>query len=310
MDYWQFSIVELVIVFYVFYNVVCCFVCLLLINVMVSFCICVMFDCVFFDDVVWLCYFDFVVFDMLSLVLVNVVCEILCMGDIVEQMLNNLMQIICGGDLLFGKDICKFDDDVDVFYIVIKLYLVRMLCEDLFECDSWCWVEIIELVINLEQVGDIIEYMFVVVQDKKILCSCLFFDIGLEEIGILYQQLVFNLCLGFLVFFNGDFDSVKCLCWVKQCFCLQEWCYVYVYVDCLYQQVVQSIEISLLYLDLISDMKCFNLLFCVIVYVVLDNLDVLSSVVDEGIWWDEDDWVDEVDDMILVLLVELVFVEE
>ena len=47
--------------------------------------------------------------------------ETLRMGDTVEQMLNNLMQIIRGGDPLLGKDIRKLDDDVDALYTAIKL---------------------------------------------------------------------------------------------------------------------------------------------------------------------------------------------
>ncbi|WP_163083039.1 Na/Pi cotransporter family protein, partial [Acinetobacter baumannii] len=81
--------------------------------------------------------------------------------------------------------------------------------EDLSERDSRRWAEIIELAINLEQAGDIIEHMLAAVQDKKTSRSRLFSDTGLEEIGTLYQQLVSNLRLGLSVFLNGDLDSAK-----------------------------------------------------------------------------------------------------
>ncbi|MDO2123259.1 Na/Pi cotransporter family protein, partial [Escherichia coli] len=75
-------------------------------------------------------------------------------------------------------------------------YLARMPREDLSERDSRRWAEIIELAINLEQAGDIIEHMLAAVQDKKTSRSRSFSDTGLEEIGTLYQQLVSNLRLG------------------------------------------------------------------------------------------------------------------
>ncbi|MCR1761213.1 Na/Pi cotransporter family protein, partial [Pseudomonas aeruginosa] len=232
------------------------------------------------------------------------------MGDTVEQMLNNLMQIIRGGDPLLGKDIRKLDDDVDALYTAIKLYLARMPREDLSERDSRRWAEIIELAINLEQAGDIIEHMLAAVQDKKTSRSRSFSDTGLEEIGTLYQQLVSNLRLGLSVFLNGDLDSAKRLRRAKQRFRLQERRYAHAHVDRLHQQVVQSIETSSLHLDLISDMKRLNSLFCAIAYAVLDNPDAPSSAADEGTRRDEDDWADEVDDMTSAPLAEPALAEE
>lgn len=196
MDHWQFSTAELVIAFHVLYNAARCLACLPLTNAMASFCTRVMPDRALPDDVARPRHLDPAALDTPSLALANAVRETLRMGDTVEQMLNNLMQIIRGGDPLLGKDIRKLDDDVDALYTAIKLYLARMPREDLSERDSRRWAEIIELAINLEQAGDIIEHMLAAVQDKKTSRSRSFSDTGLEEIGTLYQQLVSNLRLG------------------------------------------------------------------------------------------------------------------
>ncbi|WP_164263917.1 Na/Pi cotransporter family protein, partial [Stenotrophomonas maltophilia] len=90
----------------------------------------------------------------------------------------------------------------------------------------------------------------------------------------------------------------------------QERRYAHAHVDRLHQQVVQSIETSSLHLDLISDMKRLNSLFCAIAYAVLDNPDAPSSAADEGVRQDEDDWADEVDDMTSAPLAEPALVEE
>lgn len=310
MDHWQFSTAELVIAFHVLYNAARCLACLPLTNAMASFCTRVMPDRALPDDAARPRHLDPAALDTPSLALANAVRETLRMGDTVEQMLNNLMQIIRGGDPLLGKDIRKLDDDVDALYTAIKLYLARMPREDLSERDSRRWAEIIELAINLEQAGDIIEHMLAAVQDKKTSRSRSFSDTGLEEIGTLYQQLVSNLRLGLSVFLNGDLDSAKRLRRAKQRFRLQERRYAHAHVDRLHQQVVQSIETSSLHLDLISDMKRLNSLFCAIAYAVLDNPDAPSSAADEGTRRDEDDWADEVDDMTSAPLAEPALAEE
>ena len=290
IDHWQFSTAELVIAFHVLYNTTRCLACLPLTGQMAAFCTRIMPDRHSPEDVVRPRHLDPGALDTPSLALVNAVRETLRMGDIVEQMLNNLMQVIHSGDPLLGKEIRKQDDDVDALYTAIKLYLARMPREDLSEADSRRWAEIIELAINLEQAGDIIEHMLGAVQDKKTSRSRSFSDNGLEEITVLHGQLVANLRLSLSVFLNGDQEGARRLRRAKQRFRLQERRFAHSHVDRLRQQVVQSIETSSLHLDLISDMKRLNSLFCAIAYAVLDNPDASSSAITEP--GEDDDFVE------------------
>ncbi|MCJ1886280.1 Na/Pi cotransporter family protein [Pseudomonas sp. LA21] len=273
MDDWPFRTQELVIAFHVLYNATRCLACLPLTEQMAQLCTRLMPDRQSPEDTVRPRHLDPAALDTPSLALVNAVRETLRMGDIVEQMLNHLMQVIHSGDPLLAKQIRKQDDDVDALYTAIKLYLARMPREDLGERDSRRWAEIIELAINLEQAGDIIEHMLGAVQDKKTSRSRSFSDNGLEEITVLHGQLVSNLRLALSVFLNGDQEGARRLRRAKQRFRLQERHYAHAHVDRLRQQVVQSIETSSLHLDLISDMKRLNSLFCAIAYAVLDNPD-------------------------------------
>ncbi|WP_371232010.1 Na/Pi cotransporter family protein [Pseudomonas sp. QE6] len=273
MDDWPFRTQELVIAFHVLYNATRCLACLPLTEQMAQLCTRLMPDRQSPEDTVRPRHLDPAALDTPSLALVNAVRETLRMGDIVEQMLNHLMQVIHSGDPLLAKQIRKQDDDVDALYTAIKLYLARMPREDLGERDSRRWAEIIELAINLEQAGDIIEHMLGAVQDKKTSRSRSFSDSGLEEITVLHGQLVSNLRLSLSVFLNGDQEGARRLRRAKQRFRLQERHYAHAHVDRLRQQVVQSIETSSLHLDLISDMKRLNSLFCAIAYAVLDNPD-------------------------------------
>lgn len=281
MDDWPFRTQELVIAFHVLYNATRCLACLPLTEHMARFCTAVMPDRQSPDDTVRPRHLDPAALDTPSLALVNAVRETLRMGDIVEQMLNHLMQVIHSGDPLLAKQIRKLDDDVDALYTAIKLYLARMPREDLSETDSRRWAEIIELAINLEQAGDIIEHMLGAVQDKKTSRSRSFSDNGLEEITVLHAQLVSNLRLSLSVFLNGDPEGAKRLRRAKQRFRLQERRFAHAHVDRLRQQVVQSIETSSLHLDLISDMKRLNSLFCAIAYAVLDNPDASAITLEE-----------------------------
>nr|WP_294973922.1 Na/Pi cotransporter family protein [uncultured Pseudomonas sp.] len=277
MDDWPFRTQELVIAFHVLYNATRCLACLPLTEQMAQLCTRLMPDRQSPEDTVRPRHLDPAALDTPSLALINAVRETLRMGDIVEQMLNHLMQVIHSGDPLLAKQIRKQDDDVDALYTAIKLYLARMPREDLSEPDSRRWAEIIELAINLEQAGDIIEHMLGAVQDKKTSRSRSFSDNGLEEITTLHGQLVSNLRLSLSVFLNGDQEGARRLRRAKQRFRLQERHYAHAHVDRLRQQVVQSIETSSLHLDLISDMKRLNSLFCAIAYAVLDNPDASTG---------------------------------
>ncbi|MFV3305215.1 Na/Pi cotransporter family protein [Pseudomonas sp. NY15181] len=277
LDDWPFRTQELVIAFHVLYNATRCLACLPLTEQMARLCTRLMPDRQSPEDTVRPRHLDPAALDTPSLALVNAVRETLRMGDIVEQMLNHLMQVIHSGDALLAKQIRKQDDDVDALYTAIKLYLARMPREDLGERDSRRWAEIIELAINLEQAGDIIEHMLGAVQDKKTSRSRSFSDNGLEEITVLHGQLVSNLRLSLSVFLNGDQEGARRLRRAKQRFRLQERHFAHAHVDRLRQQVVQSIETSSLHLDLISDMKRLNSLFCAIAYAVLDNPDASTG---------------------------------
>ncbi|VTP67928.1 sodium-dependent inorganic phosphate (Pi) transporter [Serratia rubidaea] len=96
--------------------------------------------------------------DTPSLALANAARETLRMGDVVEHMLI-LQHEVLHGKLGQDKEVRRLDDDVDVLYTAIKLYLAQIQKEDLGEEDSRRWAEIIEMALNLEQAGDIIERM-------------------------------------------------------------------------------------------------------------------------------------------------------
>lgn len=281
LDTWPFSTAELVIAFHVLYNSVRCLLFLPLTPYMARFCDWLLPDREQPTDVARPRHLDPTALDTPSLALANAVRETLRLGDIVEQMLNHLLALMRGADPCLGREIHRLDDDIDALYTAIKLYLARMPREDLSERDSRRWAEIIELTINLEQAGDLIERMLGDVQHKKTAQQRSFSDAGLADIGDLHQQLVDNLRLSLSVFLNGDQENAKRLRRAKQRFRVLVRRLSHAHLERLHQQVVESMETSALHLGLISDMKRLNSLFCAISYAVLDNPEAPLSARDE-----------------------------
>ena len=214
-----------------------------------------------------------------SLALANAVRETLRMGDLIDSMLNAMQEVLRGNQTAVTQEVRRLNDDVEVLYNAIKLYLAQMPRDDLSDQDNRRWAEIIELAIDLELASGLIERMLRKVQQQKTSQRRSFSDVGLEELSGLHEQLMANLRLGLSVFLSGDPESARQLLREKRRFRAQERRLAHAHVSRLQRKIVQSIETSSLHLELISDMKRLNSLFCSSAYVVLETTDTgaLSS---------------------------------
>jgi phosphate:Na+ symporter len=214
-----------------------------------------------------------------SLALANAVRETLRMGDLIESMLNAMQEVLRGNQTAVTQEVRRLNDDVEVLYNAIKLYLAQMPREDLSDQDNRRWAEIIELAINLELASGLIERMLRKVQQQKTAQRRSFSEVGLEELSGLHSQLISNLRLGLSVFLSGDPESARQLLREKRRFRAQERRLAHAHVSRLQRKIVQSIETSSLHLELIADMKRLNSMFCSSAYAVLETSDTgaLSS---------------------------------
>ena len=149
---------ELVIYFHVFYNLIRCLVMIPLAGPMATLCERLIVDVAADDPRMRPRHLDASALDTPTLALANAARETLRMGDVVEHMMI-LQREVLHGKQGVDKEVRRLDDDVDVLYTAIKLYLAQIQKEDLGEEDSRRWAEIIEMALNLEQAGDIIERM-------------------------------------------------------------------------------------------------------------------------------------------------------
>ena len=212
-----------------------------------------------------------------ALALANAAREALRIGDIIEQMLNGMHEVILTNDSARVNEITKLDDDVDRLYTAVKLYLTQISRESLEEKDSRRWAEIMSLTINLEHVGDLLERILQDLRDKKIAQRLSFSEAGMKEITALHVLLVANLRLGLSVFLNGDLASAQQLIAEKERFRDLEREYHDSHLDRLSGNTVQSIETSSLHLDIISDMRRINSFFCSTAYPVLEQAGKLRK---------------------------------
>lgn len=208
--------------------------------------------------------------DTPALALANAARETLRMGDVIEQMLSTFSKVV-HGELRQEREIRKLDDDVDTLYTAIKLYLARMPKEDLPEADSRRWAETIEMAVNLEMAGDILERMSGEVADKSLTAGRAFSEDGMRELDALLEQLTANLRLSLSVFLSRDVTSAKRLRRAKHRFRITNRRYSHKHVERLHQQNVLSIETSSLHLGLLGDMKRLSSLFCAVAYSVLEQ---------------------------------------
>lgn len=212
-----------------------------------------------------------------GLALANASREVLRIGDIVSVMLENVSELLRRNDLAVARETMRMDDDVDQLYAEVKSYLTLISREQLDEAESRRWTDIISLTINLEHAGDIIERIVSDIEEKKISQRLAFSEEGLGELDDLHARLVSNLRLGLSVFLNNDLRCAEQLLAEKERFRDLERVYSHKHLDRLAGQSLRSVETSALHLDLISNMKRLNSLFCATAYPVLDAAGALHE---------------------------------
>ncbi|XOC02028.1 Na/Pi cotransporter family protein [Pseudomonadota bacterium DY0742] len=266
-----FSLQTQVIAFHLFYNTLRCLALLPTVRPMAHLCEQLLPDRRIEQGIAQPRHLDPAALETPSLALANAVRETLRIGDLVESMLARLLEVLQSEHPQAAEEIRRLDDDVDALYSGVKLYLARMPREDLADQESRRWAEIIELAINLEHAGDIIEHMLGKVQTLKKTRRMSFSESGLEELGQLHALLSANLSLGLSVFLSGDPHSARRLLRQKRDFRQRERELAHAHVHRLHQQVLESIETSAAHLELIADMKRLNSLFCSPAYAALEG---------------------------------------
>jgi phosphate:Na+ symporter len=281
IDSLDFSPQEMVIGFHLLYNTVRCLILLPSVGPMARLCAWLLPERPELNGTAKPRHLDPTALVTPSLALANAARETLRIGDLIDNMLEAMLDVLRGKQSAITQEMRKLTDDVEALYSAIKLYLAQMPREDLSDQDSRRWAEIIELAINLKLASDLIERMLRKVQQQKTSHRRSFSEVGLEELAGLHSQLISNLRLGLSVFLSADKESARQLLREKRRFRAQERRLAHAHVSRLQRKIVQSIETSSLHLELIADMKRLNSLFCSSAYVVLETSDTGALAVDD-----------------------------
>lgn len=212
-----------------------------------------------------------------ALAIGNAAREAIRLADAVQDMLAGLLSTLKSNDFALAERLRERDDEIDRLYTAIKLYLTQVSREELEATESKRWTDIMQFTINMEHAGDIIERMLIDVAEKKIQRGLSFSEAGMAEIEELHTRLLANLKLAVAVFLNGDLKSAQQLIAEKVDFRELEMRYADSHLQRLSGNTPQSVETSSLHLDLLSDFKRVNSLFCSIAYPILESAGVLSK---------------------------------
>ncbi|PAV02732.1 hypothetical protein CBG25_09150 [Arsenophonus sp. ENCA] len=268
---YNFNASEVVIYFHVFYNLLRCLVMLPFVEFMSRLCQRLIPISPVEVEVFAPRYLDKAALETPSLAIANAVRETLRMGDIVEQMVQRLAEVLKGNKIQ-RRNIAHLEEEIDMLHSSIKLYLAQIQQNQLGEADSRRWAEIIDTALNLQQSATIINRMATEVVKKIFDKQHFFSPAGTKELNTLMERLQNNLSLAMSVFVSGDIDNARRLRRAKHRFRLLNQRYAYAHVERLHKLNVQSLNTSNLHVSLLGDMKRLNSLFCAIAYHVLEDV--------------------------------------
>ena len=268
---YNFNASEIVIYFHVFYNLLRCLVMLPFVEFMSHLCQRLVPNTPEETEVFAPRYLDKGALETPSLAIANAVRETLRMGDVVEQMVQRLAEVL-NGNKIQRRYIGYLEEEIDMLHSSIKLYLAQIQQNELGKADSRRWAEIIDTALNLQQSATIISRMATEIVKKIFDKQYVFSPEGAKELNILMERLQNNLNLAMSVFVSGDIDNARRLRRAKHRFRLLNQRYAYAHVERLHKQNVQSLDTSNLHVSLLGDMKRLNSLFCAIAYHVLEDV--------------------------------------
>jgi len=271
IGHYNFNASEVVIYFHVFYNLLRCLVMLPFVEFMSRLCQRLIPISPVEAEVFAPRYLDKAALETPSLAIANAVRETLRMGDIVEQMVQRLAEVLKGNKIQ-RRYIAHLEEEIDMLHSSIKLYLAQIQQNQLGEADSRRWAEIIDTALNLQQSATIINRMATEVVKKIFDKQHFFSPAGTKELNTLMERLHNNLSLAMSVFVSGDIDNARRLRRAKHRFRLLNQRYAYAHVERLHKLNVQSLDTSNLHVSLLGDMKRLNSLFCAIAYHVLEDV--------------------------------------
>lgn len=221
-------------------------------------------------------YLDEGVIDTPSVALACAARETMRMGDIIDSMLQKSMTAILTNDRRLVGEIGDQDNAVDQLNEAIKLYIVKVTHGSLDDVEGQRAMEILNLAINLEHIGDIIDMNLMELAGKKIRGQLAFSEEGARELEEFHRIVRDNLRLAMTVFLSGDVKSARQLMEEKSRIRELEFAAAEKHMTRLKLGRIESIETSALHIDILRDLKRIHSHICSTAYPALEAAGQLN----------------------------------
>ncbi len=195
--------------------------------------------------------------------------EALNMANITQIMLRNTLPVLKEGNDELRQEIAVMEDDVERLFNAIKIYIARIMREELTEEEAQRAMDLLSFTANMDHMGDIIEGSLMELAVKKENLGAQFSQQGFTEITALHEAVTSTFELAINTFISEDSDLARMLFDAKASIRELESKSVTTHLERIGTGISQSIETSSLHLDIIRDLKRINSHLTSIAYPVL-----------------------------------------
>ena len=208
-------------------------------------------------------------FSMPAVSLANAKREALRMAEVSQNMVVSSLAVIKDDNETLRHEIIKNEDTVDEFYDSIKLYIARILQEELSPKESQQALNILNFTTNMEHIGDIVNNSLMEISGRKIAKHIHFSKEGFSEIISIHEEVCANYDLAINTFVSNDCELARVLYEKKQELHKLEKRSVSKHLQRIGKGVADSLETSSMHIDVVRDFKRVNSLLSSIAYPIL-----------------------------------------
>jgi len=217
-------------------------------------------------------------FSMPAISLASAKREALHMAEISQKMVVSSLAVLQDNNLTLRDEIIKNEDIVDNLFDSIKLYIARILQEELTPTETQKALNILNFTTNMEHIGDIVNNSLMDISGKKIDKHIQFSKEGLSEIISIHEVVCSNYDLAINTFISDDCELARVLYEKKQELHKLEKRSVSKHLQRIGKGMADSLETSSMHIDVIRDYKKVNSLLSSVAYPILNaSGEILES---------------------------------
>jgi phosphate:Na+ symporter len=200
----------------------------------------------------------------------NAIREMLRMADYALEMVRLSPKAFEKDDPDFTEELKKIDRKVDTLNREIKMYLVRLTDEKLSEIQNARVVNLIALVSDIENIGDVVDKNILALARKKSQLKVTFSEEGWAEVREFHHLVVENFELAISAFSLNNQELAEKVIRNKHQLRILEQKLRETHIHRLHRKMQDSFNTSNIHMDLLSAFRRVNSYACNLVYPVLN----------------------------------------